>query len=77
MPQDGLPLTRVLVGPKRTDAPYDQVSSDQETLFKLNNDDDKNIREKRSRDRRGTLYRTCVFIIQYMMVDSENLKLTN
>ena len=41
MPQDGLPLTRVLVGPKRTDAPYDQVSSDQETLFKLNNDDDK------------------------------------
>ena len=39
--QDGLPLPRVLVGPRRTDAAYSEPSSETETLYKLNNDDDK------------------------------------
>lgn len=39
MPQDGLPLPRVLIGPKRTDAAYHEQSSESETLYKLNNDD--------------------------------------
>jgi hypothetical protein len=41
VPQDGLPATRVLIGPVRTEAEVNVMSSDKETLYKLNNDDNK------------------------------------
>jgi hypothetical protein len=41
VPQDGLPATRVLIGPVRTEADVEVMSSDKETLYKLNNDDSK------------------------------------
>lgn len=41
VPQDGLPATRVLIGPARTESGVEVMSSDKETLYKLNNDDNK------------------------------------
>ena len=38
---DDLPLPRVLVGPDRTNAPFDVISNENDKLWKYNNKDDK------------------------------------
>jgi hypothetical protein len=38
---DELPLPRVLVGPDRTNAPFDVISNENDKLWKYNNKDDK------------------------------------